>query len=683
MISEREILESCGFILPRGGFARSADEAMAVAEEIGYPVVVKVVSPDILHKTDVGGVRLGLSTKEAVGKAFGEVLKEVAVRSPGARVGGVQVEEMCSEGAEIFIGLENNPQFGPTIAFGLGGIFAEVLHDVTFRVLPIERRDAAGMIRELKGSRILSGFRGQAPISEELLICLLVRAGRLGEDLAGRFESIDLNPVVVWGDQHRVLDTKILWCDKPQPGGRREVNTAHLDAFFGARSVAVVGASATPGKVGNAIVDSLAMHEYDGAVYPVNPQHSEILGLRAYPSLRDIPGAVDLVVVAAPLEVVPQVIRECADKSVHCVVIVSGGGKEVGQAGAELETEIASLARELDVRVVGPNCIGVLNSETHLDTFFQIPSRLRRPPRGPVAILTQSGTAGATLLEWASVVGVSKFVSYGNRADVDEADLVSYLGDDPETKVIACYIEGVADGRRFMAAARDVTAKKPIVVFKAGRTPVAAAAAVSHTGFFGGTYGPWKGALRQAGVLAVDSLEELFATAKALAMQPKASRNRIAMISNGAGPMVQAMDLLDDFDLRMARLASSTLNRMKEACPPHFLVQNPVDLTGSASASDYALGLGALLADPEVDVAMPWFVFQDTALGEEIIDMLPELVKRTSKPLLCGAAGGSYTARMSAALEAKGIPVFHSVRDWLAAARGLVSGSADAGSHVP
>lgn len=670
-----DLIKEYGLLFPRSELATSPGEAAEIAEEIGFPVVLKIVSPDILHKTDIGGVQLDLHSKEAVREAFGQLMHAVADKASQATVVGVQVEEMCSGGVEVFVGLENNSQFGPTIAFGLGGIFTEVLHDVTFRVLPITREDATCMIKEIKGYKILSGFRGQPPVSEELLIDLLLRVGRMGLDLADRLESIDLNPVLVWGDQHRVLDVKVLLSDKRHPLKGEEVNTAYLDRFFNAESVAVVGASATPGKIGNAILDSLTNHEYKGQVYPINPQREEILGLPTYPSLKGVPGSIDLVVVAIPLSAVPQVISKCAEKNVHNMVIVSGGGKELGKAGKQVEAKIASLARENDVRVVGPNCIGVFNGKTRLDTFFQVHGRMTRPREGSIAVLTQSGTVGVALVEHVAALGLSKFVSYGNRLDVDEADLIAYLGEDPATKVIACYIEGLNDGRKFLNAARKVALRKPIVVFKAGRTLAAAKASVSHTGFFGGTYGPWKGAFAQAGVISVDSMEELFATVKGLIMQPPAQGNRIAMISNGAGPMVQAMDLLDRYELQIASLTDETLEGMRHEYPSYFVVQNPVDVTGSGTAHDYEVGINALLADFNVDIVMPWFVFQDPALEEEIVEILNDLSEKYGKPIVCGAMGGSYTQEMSSRIEAMGLPVFHSVQEWVAAGAGLCRGA--------
>jgi len=662
--------QSYGFIAPRGEVVTSADDAATVAARIGFPVVLKIVSPDIIHKTDVGGVELGLESEEAVRAAFSRITSSVRKAMPEARVEGISVEEMVGEGIEIIIGLNNDGQFGPVVMFGLGGILTEVLNDVSFRVLPIAQDDARRMIQEIKGRPLLEGYRGQPPVSKDLLVDLLMKANRMGLDLADRLDSVDFNPILVWGDQHRVLDAKVLLRSESSSVTATEPNTAYLDSFFKAKAVALVGASATPGKIGNAVLESLTQYEFEGKVYPINPKRTEIMGLPAYPSLASAPADVELVVAVVDLYLVPELIEEIAAKGVHNLVIVSGGGKELGGEREELESRIKERASGLGVRVIGPNCIGVFDGKSRLDTFFQVRARMLRPPAGKVAMITQSGTVGCAFLEEATF-GVSKFVSYGNRVDVDEADLLAYLAQDSDTTAIACYVEGFDRGRKFLETARQVTKEKPVVIFKAGRSQRGARASISHTGFFGGSHKVSQGAFQQAGLIEADSMEELLAAAKALAFQPEAQGSRIAMISNGAGSMVQAIDLLEDYDLTMPDLSSQSVEMLKEVYPAYYLVQNPVDVTGSATSQDYRAGIEALIADPHVDVIMPWFVFQDTPLDEGIVEALADLSRASSKPILCGAMGGPYTEEMSTAIEARGVPLFGGVRQWLAAARAL------------
>lgn len=657
---------------PCGGLARTADEATKIASEVGFPVAVKIASLDILHKTDIGGVVLNLDSADTVRRAFDHVIASARTVQSQARIDGVEVQEMVTGGTEIIIGLLDDSQFGPIIMFGLGGVFAEVLKDVSFRVLPIEAPDALQMIHEIKSYQVLQGYRGRPIVSEKMLVDLLLNASHMGIDFAGKLESVDLNPIMVWEDQHRVLDAKILWHSEAHSAAVGSVNIQHIETFFKARSVALVGASATPGKIGYAVLDSLLKHEYGGRVYPVNPERNEIMGARTYPSLAAIPHPVELAVLTADLRYAPEVIAQCADRGIHNLVIVSGGGKELGGDRAKLETEIRGDAKSHDVRVIGPNCIGVFDGQTRLDTFFQVHERMVRPKSGRIAMITQSGTVGAAFLEHAADIGISKFVSYGNRTDVDEADLLAYLAGDPETAVIGMYVEGFEDGRKFLQTAKQISKNKPVVVFKAGRTGRGARASLSHTGFFGGSYGVVEGALKQAGLITVNSYEELIAACKALAMQPQALGPRVAMISNGAGTMVQAIDLLESYSLELPELCPESLNKLAKVYPPFYLIQNPIDVTGSANSKDYAVGIEVLMLDPSVDIVMPWFVFQDTPLDEAIVQELGRLTTTHNKPILVGALGGPYTTRMARAIEAEGVPVYHSVRDWVAAARGLV-----------
>ncbi len=445
-----------------------------------------------------------------------------------------------------------------------------------------------------------------------------------------------------------------------------------LDYFFKARSVAVVGASTKPGKIGHEILRSLVKGEYKGRVYPVNPRAEEILGLRCYRSVLEIPDEVDLAVLSIPPKAVPDVIDECGKKGVKAVVIVSGGFKEVGTKGAELERKVVEIAKRHHIRLIGPNCIGIFDGWTRIDTFFQSRERMLRPPPGNIAFLTQSGTFGCAFLEWAAEegIGISKFVSYGNRADVDEADLITYLGHDDKTKVIAIYTESISEGRKFMKACLKVSKKKPIVVLKSGRTEQGSKAAASHTGSLAGSYEIVSSAFKQCGVIEVNTFEELFDVSKALSLAPLPSGPKIAMITNGAGPCVMATDELVKRGMKLAEYTERTKNQLRETLPSYAQVGNPVDLTGSATTRDYEVSMRLLLEDPMVDILMVFFVFQDTPLGEDIVEVAPKM-RIYGKPILAVALGGPFTRRQSRELEIRGIPVFSSPERAVSAAYAL------------
>ena len=672
----KSILKNYGIKVPGYALVNSADQAAKAAKKLGFPLVMKVVSPQILHKTDVGGVKVGLDNVNDVKKTFNDMYKRLS-KKKGVQLKGILLEKMVPKGTELIVGLQNDPQFGPVIMVGIGGVLTEVFRDVAFRMLPITTSDAKSMLDELKGSKMLKGFRGSEPIDINMLSKALVQIGKLGVDNASHFDSIDFNPIVVYPKSYAVVDAKIILRKeiKKDAISKAQPNSKNMEMFFTPQSVALVGASATPGKIGNSVLDSLAKHDYKGKVFPINPKQEEILGIKCYPSISAIPEKVDLVVVCVDLSVTPPILEECAKKGIHSVVIVSGGGKELGGERAAYEAEVKRLSEKYEIRIIGPNCIGMFNAANRLDCAFQGQARMVRAKLGPVALLSQSGTMGISFLETADSFGLSKMVSYGNRSDVDEADMIWYLADDPQTKVIALYVEGFGDGRKFVNTAKRVMAekKKPIVIWKSGRSEAGAKQAASHTGSLGGSNAIIMGAFKQAGIISVDSYQELAGVAKALAWQPAAKGNRAALCSNGAGPMIGAIDHFERLGLSLAKVTEDTRKKMVEHFPPTYVVGkgNPADVTGGANADDYRFTIQSFMDDPNVDIIMPWFVFQDDPLEETIIDYLAEFSNQRKKPVIVGGNGGPYTQKISALIEQKGVPVYDDIRTWAAVASAL------------
>ncbi|MEM2160092.1 MAG: acetate--CoA ligase family protein [Candidatus Nitrosotenuis sp.] len=673
----KSILKAYGVKVPPYALAKTAKEAVKASKKIGFPLVMKIVSPQILHKTDAGGVKVGVENAKDVKKTFDQIIKNVKKYDKKAEIKGVLLEKMVPKGVEMIVGLQVDPQFGPVIMAGLGGVMTEVFKDVAWRMLPITLADAKSMIEELKSSKLFKGFRGSAPIDLNMLAKALVQIGKIGVDNAQYINSIDFNPIVVYPKSYFVVDAKIILAKEENKNAisAAQPNAEFMEKFFTPESVALVGASATPGKVGNSVLDSLAKHDYKGTVYPINPKAEEILGIKCYPSIDAIPGNVDLVVVCVDLSVTPPVLEQCAKKGIHNVVIVSGGGKELGGERAAYEAQVKELSEKHKIRIIGPNCIGMFNAANRLDCAFQGQARMVRARLGNVALLSQSGTMGISFLESADSFGLSKMISYGNRSDVDEADMIWYLASDPQTKVIALYVEGFGDGRKFIETAKRVMAekKKPIVIWKSGRTEAGAKQAASHTGSLGGSNAIIMGAFKQAGIISVDSYQELVAVTKALAWQPAAKGNRVAMCSNGAGPMIGAIDQFERLGLQLAQVTQKTLDDMKAHFPPTYVIGkgNPADVTGGANAEDYRYTIEKFYEDPNVDIVMPWFVFQDDPLEETIIQHLANFSKQQKKPLLVGGNGGPYTQKISALIEKEGVPVYSDLRDWVAAASAL------------
>ena len=671
--SSKEILSEYGIKVPQYALVTSSDEAVKKSKEIGFPLVAKIVSADILHKTDVGGVKVGLRSEDEVKKAFDDMYHRLKEKFD---VKGVLLEKMVPNGVELIIGLQNDSQFGPSIMVGLGGIYTELFKDVSFRVLPITKDDAIKMLNSLRGRDILKGFRGSKTVNMDMISEAIVNIGTLGVDLAGKYESIDFNPVVVYPDGYFVVDAKIILKEKSSDDAisKASPDASFMDLFFNAKSVALIGASPEPGKIGNSVMESLAKHDYKGKVYPVNAKgYPEIMGIKAYKNLLDIKDPIDVVIVTVDLKFVPDLLAECGKKNIHNMVIISGGGKELGGERAAIEKRVQDLSRELNVRIIGPNCIGIFNGENRLDCAFQGHLRMIRPRQGNVAFLSQSGTVGIAFMETADAFGLSKMISYGNRSDVDEADMIHYLAQDPDTNVIGLYVEGLGDGRKFMNSAKNVIKEyqKPIVVFKNGRSTKGAKQAASHTGSLGGSFAVISGAFEQTGIISVDSYEELTSALKALTWQPVPKGNRIAMVTNGAGPIIAAIDNFERLNLELAQLSDQTMKSFKEHYPATYVIGNPCDVTGSASADDYRFAIQAFLDDPNVDIVMPWFVFQDDPLEEKIVDILGDLQKQKKKPILVGAMGGPFTEKISKKIEAFNIPVYESVITWITAAGSL------------
>jgi len=671
--SSKEILSEYGIKVPKYALVTNSDEAVQKSKEIGFPLVAKIVSPDILHKTDVGGVKVGLSSEDEVKKAFDDMFNRLKEKFD---VKGVLLEKMVPKGVELIVGLQNDSQFGPSIMVGLGGIYTELFKDVSFRVLPVTKKEAAKMLESLRGKDILKGFRGSKPIDLDMLSQAIVNIGTLGVDMAGKYESIDFNPVVVYPDSYYVVDAKIILKDKSSDDAISTANpdSSYMDLFFNAKSVALIGASPEVGKIGNSVMESLVKHDYKGKVYPVNAKgYPEIMGVKAYKNLMDIEDPVDVVIVTVDLKFVPDLLVECGKKNIHNMVIISGGGKELGGERAAIEKRVQDLSRELKVRIIGPNCIGIFNGENRLDCAFQGHLRMLRPKQGNVSFLSQSGTVGIAFMETSDAFGLSKMISYGNRSDVDEADMIHYLAQDPSTNVIGLYVEGLGDGRKFMNSAKNVIKQyqKPIVVFKNGRSTKGAKQAASHTGSLGGSFAVISGAFEQTGIISVDSYEELTSALKALTWQPVPKGNKIAMVTNGAGPIIAAIDNFERLNLELAQLSDQTMKSFKEHYPATYVIGNPCDVTGSASADDYRFAIQAFLDDPNVDIVMPWFVFQDDPLEVKIVDILGDFQKQKKKPILIGAMGGPFTEKISKKIEEFNIPVYQSVITWITAAGSL------------
>jgi 3-hydroxypropionyl-CoA synthetase (ADP-forming) len=676
----REIMASYGIKFPPHALVANIEDCGQKVSEIGLPLAVKIVSNEILHKTEVNGVKTHLASVDEVLKAFSDMHNRLSKSYP---VKGVLLEKMASPGIELIIGLRNDPTFGPIIMLGLGGVYTEILKDVSFRVLPISKHDALEMVNSLKGNQILKGYRGSVPVNLDMLTELIVNIGNLGMELVTFVESIEFNPIILYPNDYCVVDVKVLLRARPDNTiiSEAQPDSNFMDLFFDPRSVAIVGASPEVGKIGNSILKSLLERNYGGKVFPISyERHEEIMGLRAFKCLEDIDEQIDLVVVTVDLRLVLDLVKSCAKKDIHNMIIFSGGGKELGGERADIEQEVRRLARQHKVRIIGPNCIGLYNSANHLDCVFRGDSTREAALKGRVAFVSQSGTIGAAFMDSCSKsFGLSKMVSYGNRADVDEADILWYLANDPNTSVIGVYFEGLGDGRKFLNTAKRVITqnKKPIIVFKNNRSGRAAKQSALHNGSLATSYAVMNGALNQAGIVSVDSYEELIGSLKAFAWQPTAKGNRVAMVTNGGGAVVAALDKIDRVGLQTADITAETKRALKEHYPPTYIAANPCDLTCVATADDYRFAIEKFMEDPNVDIMMlwfvPWFVFKNDPLKEPIVEVLASFQRENKKPILVGTMEGASDEPILRSVEEQNIPVYRSVSTWVNAAASLYS----------
>ncbi len=420
-----------------------------------------------------------------------------------------------------------------------------------------------------------------------------------------------------------------------------------LEMFFNPSSVAVVGASEKPGTVGRAIMQNL-LTRFKGSIYPVNIKYEKVFGIRCYKSVLEIEGNVDLAVIAVPAKFTPNIIRDCGEKGVSAAIVISAGFKETGEEGVRLEEELVAVARKHGVRVLGPNCLGVYDAHTGLDTIFNPNDRQAKPGPGNVAFISQSGALGAAILDWLSEagVGMSKFVSYGNAADVKEWELIEYLADDDKTKVIIAYIEGVEEGIRFLRSIRKAVARhKPVVVLKAGKSSKGLRAVASHTGSLAGRYEVYESALKQYGALVVKELNELIVAAKALSWLPVPKGEKIAIVTNGGGAGVLATDATELLGLTLAELSPETKNKLRIKLPSAASVENPVDVLGDAPPERYEAAIEEVLSDENVDAVLVIGIMQSPAFDPEgVLRVLKNCISKYNKPIVVAAPGGEYTA---------------------------------------
>jgi acetyltransferase len=429
-----------------------------------------------------------------------------------------------------------------------------------------------------------------------------------------------------------------------------------LGGFFKPKAVAVVGASREEGKVGFSITMNLIRGGFPGPIYPVNPKADEILGMKCYPDMEDLPGDADLAVLVIPPKMCLPTLEACVARGIRHAIVISAGFKEVGGEGADLEKALRARVRELGIRVVGPNCLGIIDTKSCLNATFAA----GMPPVGDIGFFSQSGALCTAILDWAigNDVGFSKFISLGNKADTSEVDFIEALAADPETRVVIGYIEGVENGQRFMEVAKTASRLKPLIIVKSGRTAAGARAASSHTGTLAGSDRAFTAAFLQSGILRAESVEQLFDFARAFAYQPLAKGPNLCIVTNAGGPGIIAADAVDRSLVKMARLGPPTLERLRGALPPTAALYNPVDVIGDAKEDRYKAALDAVAADPGVDGVLAVSTPQAMTDNAKFAEVVGQAAKASGKPFFTAFMGEASLPKAREILRRNNIPQY-------------------------
>jgi len=582
----KKVCDAFAIPLPNEGLATSADQAASVADDIGYPVVMKIVSPDILHKTEAGGVKIGVANTDDARAAYDEIIANAASYKADADVTGVQVQAMQpSDGQEVIVGAVTDPSFGKLVAFGLGGILVEVLKDITFRLAPAATDQALSMLESIDAADVLNGVRGADPVDKNALAEIIVNVSNLISEFP-EIQEMDLNPVFAGKDGAIAVDALISVDFSPQPEIFRPPEAeikATMQQIFHPRSIAVIGASAEDGKIGNSVMKNLINGGFKGGIYPVHPKADEILGKKVYKSVLDIDADVDLAVFAIPAKFCAGAMDEVGQKGISGAIMIPSGFGEVGEH--ELQAELVGVARKYGVRIMGPNIYGFYYTPENLCATFCTAYDVR----GKAALSSQSGGVGMSIIGFSrsTKMGVSAIVGLGNKSDLDEDDLLIYFEDDPETQIIAMHAEDLKDGRSFAQVAERVSKKKPVIMLKAGRTAYGAKAAASHTGALAGNDKIYDDILKQSGVIRAPSLRSMLEYARGLQVLPTPKGENILIITGAGGSGVLLSDAMHDNGLTLMSMPDDLDAAFRKFIPPFGAAGNPVDITGGEPPTTY------------------------------------------------------------------------------------------------
>ena len=660
----KTVADSYGIATPGEGLATSATEAAALSAEIGFPVVLKISSPDILHKTDAGGVLVGIADADAAAKGFDEIVRNAKAYNADATITGVQVQQMLISGPdvqEVIVGAVTDQTFGKIVAFGLGGVLVEVLKDVTFRLAPATAEEARSMVDGIKAAEVLNGVRGAEGVDKDALASVIQRLSDLVSDFP-QFSEVDLNPVLAAKGGATAVDVRIIVDE--QAGERvdrytQEEILASMNRIMKPKAIAVIGASNEEGKIGNSVMKNLINGGYQGEIFPINPKSDVVVGKKAYKSIKDVAGDVDVAVFAVPAKFVASALEECGEKGVGGAILIPSGFAETGNQ--ELQDEAVAIARKYGVRILGPNIYGYYYTPENICATFCTPYDVK----GSVALTSQSGGIGMAILGFSrsSKMGVSAIVGVGNKSDIDEDDLLTFFEQDDNTNIIAMHLEDLKDGRYFAETAKRVSKKKPVVVLKAGRTDMGARAASSHTGALAGDDKVYDDILRQSGVVRAPGLNEMLQYARGLPVLPTPKGENVVIITGAGGSGVLLSDACVDNDLQLMAMPPDLDEAFKKFIPPFGASGNPVDITGGEPPATYRNTIALGLEDERVHALIVGYWHTIVTPPMVFAKLLAEVVeeyrkKGIVKPVVASLAGDVEVEEASQYLYEHGVVAY-------------------------
>ncbi|ESJ11334.1 CoA-binding protein [Cupriavidus sp. HPC(L)] len=655
------VCDAYGIAVPGEGLATSPAEAVELAGRIGFPVVMKIVSPDILHKTEAGGVLVGLDSQQKVEEGYRTILDNAKRYNAKADIVGVQVQKMIGGGQEVIIGAVTDPSFGKLVAFGLGGVLVEVLKDITFRMAPASEQDALGMLDGIAAAQVLKGVRGAEPVDRAALASMIQRVSQLVTDFP-EIAELDLNPVFASPSGAIAADVRIVLDHAPQPQRYRptqEQIVAQMNRIMRPDTVAVIGASSEDGKIGNSVMKNLINGGYQGKIYPIHPKAEEIMGMTAYKSVLDVPGEIDVAVFAIPAKLVAQALEEVGRKGIPGAVLIPSGFAETGNV--EGQEEIVAIARKHNIRLMGPNIYGFYYTPKNLCATFCTPYDVK----GKAALSSQSGGIGMAIIGFSrsARMGVSAIVGLGNKSDIDEDDLLTFFEQDDETEIIAQHCEDLKDGRAFAEAARRVSKVKPVVVLKAGRTSLGARAASSHTGALAGDDRIYEDVFKQCGVIRARSLRDLLEFARGIPKLPTPKGENVVIITGAGGSGVLLSDACVDNGLSLMTMPEDLDAAFRKFIPPFGAAGNPVDITGGEPPTTYRNTIKLGLEDPRIHAIILGYwhtiITPPMVFAKLVVEVKEEMAaKGIEKPIVASLAGDVQVEEAAEYLYQHGVPAY-------------------------